>query len=208
MKKLLSVFAWFISIVLHPLGMATIGCLLYALCYILPIYDSTTQQLLSHTILPIFLLFYVVPFVFSFLYWLCFIRKLDFNSRHHRIVLLGIISLVYAVNLIFSSSILFTYQPFLLCCLMLMIFASIISIYWRISLHTIGMGGLTALLFYLVFATPQPFSSYALQMLPFCIIAAGLAGTARLYLKAHTSAQIYVGYIVGFIATFAGMMLI
>jgi hypothetical protein len=69
-----------------------------------------------------------------------------------------------------------------------------INLKWKISLHMIGIGGLcgaTAIILFL----QEAGSPLILTSLFFI---AGLLGTARLYLEAHSPAQIFVGFLTGF----------
>lgn len=81
--------------------------------------------------------------------------------------------------------------------------AFFINFSWKISAHGTTMGGLIALTVYL--------SSNGLathSMIPWIIasvIAAGAVGTARLYLKRHTPAQVYAGTAMGFIIEYIAL---
>ncbi len=64
----------------------------------------------------------------------------------------------------------------------------------KISLHTIGMGALVAVVMY-----SSTFAVYSMYVILFAIIViAGLVGTARLYLNAHTPREVYQGYFLGY----------
>ncbi len=72
-------------------------------------------------------------------------------------------------------------------CLFLIVLA-FITLFWKISLHLSAAGGLLGILIH--------FSLYPwLTMLMVLIV--GLIGTSRLWLKAHNSSQIYVGFLFG-----------
>mgnify|MGYP000107535951 CR=1 FL=1 len=69
----------------------------------------------------------------------------------------------------------------------------IINIYWMISAHMIGIGGLCGMMLAI---------SYRLQInIHFTLIAlfllAGLVAYSRLKLNAHSSAQVYAGFLLG-----------
>jgi membrane-associated phospholipid phosphatase len=74
----------------------------------------------------------------------------------------------------------------------------IINLKWKISLHMIGAGGLCggilAILKIEEINNPILFS--------ICILFAGILGTARLFLKSHSPAQILVGFVIGFAIEF------
>ncbi len=68
-----------------------------------------------------------------------------------------------------------------------------ISFWWKISAHTIGMGGLTGLVFWIHFSTSQ----YYYWMIILTIIFSMMVISARLYLKAHSQFQVYIAYASG-----------
>lgn len=64
----------------------------------------------------------------------------------------------------------------------------------KISLHTIGMGALVAVVMY-----SANYAVYSIYGLLFAVVLiAGLVGTARLYLQAHTPREVYQGYFLGY----------
>ena len=75
----------------------------------------------------------------------------------------------------------------------------IINIRWKISAHMIGIGGLTGALLCISILLEVYITPY----LVYALLIAGLIGSSRLILKAHTPLQIYVGFAVGVICQFA-----
>jgi hypothetical protein len=71
--------------------------------------------------------------------------------------------------------------------------ALIINTHWKISLHMIGLGGLTA--FLLMVSFTREINLYPWLLLS--VLASGVAGTSRLYLNYHSPAQVYAGYGLG-----------
>lgn len=67
--------------------------------------------------------------------------------------------------------------------------------YFKISMHTLGMGGLLVVMFRASFLASNNIQ-YALMAI---IIIAGLVGTARLLLKAHEPLEVYYGYLLGIV---------
>ncbi|HMO31396.1 MAG TPA: hypothetical protein PKE63_08380 [Lacibacter sp.] len=67
--------------------------------------------------------------------------------------------------------------------------------YMKISLHTLGAGGLIALFLLLLF-TNQLDSGWSLVL---ALAAGGLIGTSRLLTGSHRAVEIYAGYITGFV---------
>jgi len=68
-----------------------------------------------------------------------------------------------------------------------------INYFWKISLHMLGMGGLTGV--FLGFALRIGIDIF--PFLAFLIFLSGLVGYARLKVNSHNPPQVYVGYIVG-----------
>ncbi len=88
--------------------------------------------------------------------------------------------------------------------------AFFINIFNKISAHAVGMGSLTGMLTLSLWHWPGhvlavPFGGGALEIsqnaaLAFGVVLAGMVGTARLALGAHTLSGLYRGYVVGFVS--------
>jgi hypothetical protein len=72
--------------------------------------------------------------------------------------------------------------------------AFLINMKWKISIHMIGLGGLAGMFF----AIAVLFKFDLVIPLIAIVAVAGITGTARLVLNAHTPSQIYTGFILGF----------
>ena len=206
MEKVLKAFAWIISVIFHPIGIAVIGCTVinFALFVgIVGVEKTITSLVFLRTIKPIIELYYLLPLLFCGIYAMFFMRKGNLDNNRHRLMLLSFILLTYVVSL-FNTSISAFYVPFLMGCTFVVFVATAITFFWRISLHTIGMGGLLG--FFTEMMVTQTFNqSMMIPVFMITVIIAGLVGSARLYLGAHTPAQIYAGYAVGFVGTAGGM---
>ena len=77
----------------------------------------------------------------------------------------------------------------------LVLTASIITNFWKISVHSISMGAVSALIMYLTISSYIP----NVWILYFVFLLSGFVGFARLKLKSHSPEQIYVGFVVGFL---------
>lgn len=71
----------------------------------------------------------------------------------------------------------------------------LITFFWKISAHTIGMGGLTGLILWIHFTSP----CYHNTLIILALLGTASVMSARLYLKAHTSSQVYFGYLLGLV---------
>ena len=74
------------------------------------------------------------------------------------------------------------------------ILAFIITFFWKISLHALGWGNLTACLFIMTTASIRMY----LPCFIGSIVISGIVAAARLKLKSHSNAQIYSGFAMGF----------
>ena len=94
--------------------------------------------------------------------------------------------------------------------------AFIINLFTKVSVHTVGVGGLLGMIvlgmyhfeyteFYLNLGSLGYFHIQMKILLMVIIVIAGLVGTARLLLKAHTTEQVYLGYFIGFACQFIAL---
>lgn len=90
------------------------------------------------------------------------------------------------------------FRLYMLGATMLSLVAMLINYWWKISLHTLGVGalfgGVTTLSLY--------FSPAYFQVLPAVVVVAGATGYARLSLRAHAQSEVYAGLFVGFTLIF------
>ncbi|MFO0322498.1 MAG: hypothetical protein ACK504_08720 [Bacteroidota bacterium] len=76
--------------------------------------------------------------------------------------------------------------------------AAMVNYYWQISTHMIGVGGFLGVLLAFSLFMQLPI----LILISIVIFMCGLIGFSRLYLKAHSSSQVYAGFFVGLILQF------
>ena len=95
------------------------------------------------------------------------------------------------------------FYSFLLGGLISLLITFFITIGFKISIHMVGMGGLVALIIFISFYVKVNLSFYLILVILF----SGITGTARLLLNAHTPVEVYSGFVTGFAAVLATMML-
>jgi membrane-associated phospholipid phosphatase len=74
----------------------------------------------------------------------------------------------------------------------------VINFYWKISAHTVAIGGLIGAVLALSMLLPM----VPPELLYIVLLLGGIVGYARLRLDAHSPAQVYAGYLLGFLSTF------
>lgn len=183
--------ALFFSIILHPLLMPSAGILilLFTGSYVslLPLAARKMILLLFASgtlLLPAFMM----PLAY-------FQRDLLMQKRDQRNIPLTLTFIFYLLTYILFLKIpVYGFMhSFMLGALSSVFIALIINMRWKISLHMIGLGGLTAFLVIITITRQINLFPYAL----IALLASGIAGTSRLYLDSHTQSQIYVGFFTG-----------
>lgn len=139
-----------------------------------------------------------------------FIKSYEMKDKSERIaplVTTGVFYLWLFINLKDNSNIPVALTFFILGSTIGLFLALMLNSFTKISLHTVGMGGLLAgmcfiryFFVYESFFLELPFGTYQISsnlVLIIIMIIAGLVGTSRLLLKAHDEFDVYGGYIVG-----------
>ncbi len=125
-----------------------------------------------------------------------FIDSFEMEERDDRLGPLFIMLLfLYATLRFFSKMQLFSIFSFYLTTVIVVtMLAFIITFFWKISLHALGWGNLTACLFIMSMASMRLYLPYFIGS----IIISGVVAASRLKLKSHNNAQIYAGFALGF----------
>jgi hypothetical protein len=76
--------------------------------------------------------------------------------------------------------------------ILIVLFAAIISKFWKISLHLLAIGGVVG-----IFIALQLIEGGVMYLLLFFILLSGILGIARIAQKAHNHTQVYVGFLLG-----------
>ncbi len=198
MKKITHILAWTISIIMHPIIYGLLGS--FVLIFSLPYYASFNVSYSIDYLTFVGLLTYIMPLVAIPVYYsIIKISKQNVSSNHQRIFLLLSTTIIYAMSyrILHKIQVYQLVSYYILLCTVLLFISLVITYFWKISLHMIGIGGFTGILLILSYAQhPVP-----LSILPYSFLAAGSIAAARLYLNAHSSLQIYVGYITGLITS-------
>jgi len=193
--KALQVLASILSYILHPVFMPLVMTLV--------LYELSPVSFAGVTVsqLKMWLLSIGITTLFFPLFTLLLMKGLGFAKNFHmETTRERIIPLIATMIFYFWASHVFNSipSPLIIKVLLLGSFWGIIvlfmiNIFVKISLHTAAAGGMIGVLLVLMMISPVNI------ILPFflALFIAGIMGTIRLILRAHTPAEIWLGYIVG-----------
>ena len=199
-------FARFLSIIFHPVFMVTYAAVIYF--FLLPsafIYqDPSTPwrilaMLLTSTVfIPITMLLFLTK--------LGTIKSMRIEDQKERNWPLLLTALVYFTSfyILQGNRIPVFIKLFLLGATLGILLSLLINLRWKISLHMIGVGGLCGGIVVAILLS----GGGSVMLLVSLFFISGLLGTARLYLNAHSPAQILAGFLAGFAIEFGLMMLL
>ncbi|HYX10278.1 MAG TPA: hypothetical protein VE912_26350 [Bacteroidales bacterium] len=196
---MLNKIARIVSVVFHPLLMPTYGILiLFNADAYLRFMPFEGKKLIF---LIIFLGTFALPLslIPVFLY-----RKLiyhiDLDTKRERFypLLLTTIFYYFSFYLLRKIPVPGIIQLFILAAGATVFFDLVVSVFWKISTHMTGIGGLLGLIAGLIYRSPTDLSVYLILS----ILAAGIIGSSRLKMEAHNQAQIYAGLSSGFLIVF------
>ncbi|MBK7373364.1 MAG: hypothetical protein IPJ09_18385 [Saprospiraceae bacterium] len=215
-KTLLNWAAHFVSLIVHPLWWPTYG--LYILLtlnpYLFGVGSASGQSILM---LQVFMLTFTLPLVsILMLKKLSLISSYDLNDRLDRTgpyIVTLIFYLWLYINIRHDPKVPLVYNIFVFGALITLVLVFMINLFIKLSAHTAVMGGLVAMTWitFNVFSHEQfslniPGQGLTIlswrSVLITSLLIGGLVGTCRLYLKAHTPKEVYLGYLVGFVAQY------
>lgn len=195
MDKLHHLIAKFFTYVLHPLFMPTYGVIIL---FSVPSYLSLAipYKLKFYITIIMFCGTFLMPFLASLvLLSQGYLTSLTIGTRQQRNgpYILSIVS--YASTYYILQKI---HLPQFLLLMLLGITASILFVFlinlrWKVSAHMVGIGGILGAMIAFSIRYRIDLLSVILIMLLF----AGILGTCRLILKAHSPFQVYCGFFLG-----------
>jgi hypothetical protein len=119
------------------------------------------------------------------------------ENRRERIIPLLITTFLYSATsfIIFGFPIPVFLKSFIFAASFLSLMVTVINFWWKISLHSVGAGALTAVVLILSFKMYTPLVWYLISV----IIAGGLVLSSRLRLNFHNPQQIWFGFLTGYL---------
>ena len=184
-----------ISVILHPIfiPIATI----YISLMLFPSIGFAITRNLNFIYIILFFSTIFIPLIsILFLIKINVVSSLEMNDYKERFFPLFITSAsmflgYYILEEILIFSVLL--RHIMIGAIIIVFTSSIISKYWKISLHMLALGGLVGVLFSLNFLYSE-----IMNILIFFILISGLLGVARVKEKAHNNIQVYIGFLLGF----------
>ncbi len=144
-----------------------------------------------------------VPLAFMpFLRFRGYISSFRMDDRQERIIPLLLSALLYSVTayIFIRFQIPFFIKSYIFSVFFLVIAATVINFWYKISIHAIAAGGLTALVFILSLRMHVPIVEYII----ITVFVSGLVLSAGLQLRRHSPAEVWTGFLTGI----AGMVFI
>jgi membrane-associated phospholipid phosphatase len=199
--------AKFISVVFHPLLLTTY--LVIILSYYFPSMLMIRKENRMVIVGLVFVFTFVLPAV-NLVMLRAFgnIQSLTLQSRRERILPFVFISLLYLlVTFLFYFKLPFSanFNKLMMIISALVVVSLMITLFYKISIHSIAMGGGIGILLPLNQVTEQ---MSLLWPTAFTILATGLVMSSRLVLDAHTPREVMYGGVVGFVVGFFGMIIL
>ena len=199
--------AKFISVVLHPLLLTTY--LVIVLSYYFPSMLMIRKENRMIIIGLVFVFTFVLPAVnLVMLRAFGTIQSLTLQSRKERILPFVFISLLYLlVTFLFYFKLPFSanFNKLMMIISALVVVSLLITFFYKISIHSIAMGGGIGILLPLNQVTEQ---MSLLWPTAFTILVTGLVMSSRLVLDAHSPREVMYGSVVGFVVGFFGMIIL
>jgi hypothetical protein len=195
-----------ISVLLHPLIMPTI--LFILISYFLPIaINPVNDEGKRYLIGLVFITTFIFPIFITLTFMLMIKKEFSFadlfmeknNERFLPFISTGMlyigITWVMYDTLRLNSVLILVMSGITLTVLLV----SLITYFWKISAHAAGISGVLGFLIHFSIRYPENH-----LMIPICVmfLLTGLLYSARLNLRSHTSAQVYLGGLLGFSVSF------
>ena len=183
-----------ISILFHPLWMPILGTYILFTHTLLAIINPSIQTAIYKIIavstigMPLLIL--------VFFWYLKKFKSLEMNEPKERFFPLIIISIFYLFSFfaLYKVKVPEVLYGFMMGSFVSTVCAAIINLRWKISLHAIGMGGITALITLIALMKYISIESIFFQT----VLISGVVLTARLWLNKHSIWQVIAGYLLGF----------
>ena len=190
-----NLFAKIVSYLFHPLLLPTIGVIL-----IFNLSGTGLLPLPFETRIFIFTLTFIATLLLPLLNAVFLLKtrqisSLEMKTKEERKIPYLLSAIFYSAEsyILMKLDIVALIKALMLGATFLIVLVLLINIFWKISAHMVGIGGLFGMMLAMS-ARLQLNINYSLIAL---ILIAGLIGFSRLKLNSHSSAQVYCGFLLG-----------
>ncbi len=190
LKKLANV----VSLIFHPLIMPTAGLLIvFSSGSYISLLPYEVKKIIS---VVVFINTLALPLLLLPIFQrLGVIQSFQMQDKRERVIPLAITAIPYLFSFYFLKRLPIPeiIATFILGATIAIAIALLASIFWKISIHMVGIGGI----FGLIFAYSLRFQVDVLIFLIVLAFISGLVAWARLELNFHKPSQVYVGFLTG-----------
>jgi membrane-associated phospholipid phosphatase len=193
-----------VSAVFHPLIMP-LACFFLAAHYDWYIRGTTDPNILRITLLVVALSTIAFPGVnLLLLRWYGVISSLAMPNRAERVTpfLSTLFFFGLGYYLLSKGNLPAPLYSIFVGSMVALLLLTLLSLRWKVSAHGAGVAGVAGS----VMALFQLHNYGNIALLSAVWLAAGLTLTARLYLKAHTPGEVYIGAIIGFLSMYLSVL--
>lgn len=130
-------------------------------------------------------------------------RELSYREHRHMPYFVALLSYTSCLVIMAKMNVAMCFRGVVLAALVSQIICVVVNVWWKVSTHMVGMGGLVGALnaFSILF--------YYNPVWPFCalLLLSGVLGTSRIVLRQHSLAQVLVGFCIGYVCAMAFILL-
>jgi hypothetical protein len=203
-KDILDTMAKIIAIVFHPLLMPVYGItIIFSAPTLLGYLPFNVKKLLILIMLVnnVLLPFSLLPFFF----YRNIITSWTLSERKERNIPLVITTVLYCATsfIIFRFQIPVFLKSYIFASAFLSLIVTVINLWWKISLHSVGAGALIGMVLMLSLRMLTPLEWYLVPV----IVAGGFVLSSRLELNLHNPQQVWIGLLTGFFGLTLFMLL-
>jgi hypothetical protein len=133
------------------------------------------------------------------------ITSWSIDDRRERIIPLIITTLLYSstIFIIHRFPVPVFIKSFIIAAFFLSLTVTVITFWWKISIHSVGAGALIGLVLILSFRMYTPLVGYLVST----VVAGGMLLSSRLSLNTHNPQQVWAGFVTGLAGLFLVMFL-
>ncbi len=186
------------SVLFHPIFIPLYGLLLI---YNIPTLLSFMPRELKKVILVLVVADNILlPLsIVTLLYSRGTLKTIEAKERNERVLLLAFCLLMYCITafMLLKMPVASLFKAYFLSVAIVTLASLIISIFYRISLHSVGIGGLIALMVCLIMI----FNVVSMVYIAVLLLVSGAVLSSRLFLEEHKPAEVWLGLLTGTVVT-------